>query len=100
MTLPNRKWTEFYVRTIERLSDDNSEGPQPTKWTSGHYEYSKIGNYTQNANAHWSWKTILMPSTEGFELTESLNEVIDFGIKINASIDHDDCGPANFHIWW
>jgi hypothetical protein len=100
MTLPHRTWTEFYVRTIERLSVNNTEGPEPTKWTTGHYEYSKIGNWTETANDHWSWKTILMPSTPGFELTESLNEVIDFGIKINASIDHDDCGPTNFHIMW
>lgn len=100
MTLPNREWNQFYVRTIVRHSANNSEGPQASKWTTNHIEGSKVGNLTAGATSFWSWKTIAIPKAIDFNLAVSMDEVVDFGVSINASIDHDDCGPANFDIWW
>lgn len=103
MALPHREWTEFDHRTIERLSINNSEGPEASKWTTGHYEYSKIGNWTETGGvpgAYWSWKTIVRPSTSNFALVQSMDKVIDFGVTLSAAIDIDDCGATNFDIWW
>lgn len=99
MTLPYREWTEFCIRTIERLSDDNAENTA-AKWTTGHYRYSKIGSYTEGVNDYWSWKTISRPTDELFALIESMDEIIDFGVTISAFIDTDDCGPNDFDFFW
>ena len=99
MTLPNREWFRFHVRTIERHSADNGENTA-SRWTTNHIEVSKIGNLTAGAASFWSWKTIIIPTASDFELVAGMDEVIDFGITLNATIEHDDCSPADFNIYW
>jgi len=99
MTLPNREWNQFHVRTIERHSADNAENTA-SRWTTNHMEVSKIGNLTAGAASFWSWKTIVIPKAVNFELVSGMDEVVDFGVSISASIDQYSCNPANFDIQW
>lgn len=99
------------MRTIERCSDNDTEGPEATKWTTRHIETSKIGNATvgtpPNAN-YYSWKTIFKARAEDYALQPvidgvahpSMDEVLDFGVTITAAIQHADCAPNKFDIWW
>ena len=65
MTLPNREWIQFTVRTLERHSNDNAENTA-SRWTTNHIATSKIGNLTAGAGSFWSWKTIIIPIAGDF----------------------------------
>lgn len=102
--LPHRDWYLFYSRTLERLSDDNSEGPQAAKWTEEHYEYSILGDYTQDATHYYSWKTIARPRILSGEpeyiLIDGMDEVLDFGITLCLSNSENTAAVTQFEFAW
>lgn len=100
MTIPRKEWDRFLLRTIERVSDDNTENSK-ADWTAAHYKLSKLGDYTQNPSvAYWSWKTFVFPSAPDFKLLESLDKVHKFGVEVTIGLYSSTAGVTGFTCFW
>lgn len=100
MSIPRREWSAFLIRTIERLSPDNTEASK-NYWTNVHYAYSLLGHMTELVgSAYWSWKTLAFPTSPSFALVESLDTVLDAGVEYTLHLLSNSAGATSGVCFW
>ncbi len=97
MTLPNRRWNRFYLRTLERASDNNADN-LATYWTTMHYEIGKIGLASTVGPLYWSWEPLLIPRDSDFELSDGMDEVVDYGLSLLLTLENNTPGCSDWDI--